>query len=74
MLCCKENTFGDGGAGPISISREGHGRTYGFTLSVLLHIAFCICVIGCLTWLGTILQVGSEMGLHTWLGFAIHLV
>ena len=48
MLCCKENTFGDGGGLPHSISgmevgevMEGKGTTYGFTLSVLLHIAFC---------------------------------
>ena len=41
------------GACPISISgmevgevMEGQGTTYGFTLSVLLHIALCICVIG----------------------------
>ena len=52
----------------------GQGTTYGFALSVLLHIALCICVIGCLTWLGTILQVGSEIRLHTWFGLAIHLV
>ena len=69
------------GACPISILgmqvgevMEGQGMPYGFTLSVLLHNALCICVIGCLTWLGTILQVGSEMGLQTWFGFAIHLV
>ena len=49
MLCCKENTLGDGGGGlPHSISgmevgevMEGKGTTYGFTLSILLHIAFC---------------------------------
>ena len=49
MLCCKENTLGDGDGGlPHSISgmevgevMEGKGTTYGFTLSVLLHIAFC---------------------------------
>ena len=39
---------------------EGEGTTYGFTLSVLFHIALCICVIGCLTWLGTILQMGFK--------------
>ena len=53
---------------------EGRGTTYGFTLSVLFQIALCICVIGCLTWLGTILQMGYEMGFQTWLGFAIHQV
>ena len=37
---------------------EGQGTTNGFTHNVLLHIALCICVIGCLTWLVTILQVG----------------
>ena len=31
---------------------EGHGAIYSFTLSVLLHIALCICVKKCLTWLG----------------------
>ena len=69
------------GACPISISgmeggevMEGQETPYGFTLSVLLHIALCICVIGCVTWLGTILQMGCEMGLQTWFGFAIHLV
>ena len=49
MLCCNVNTLGDGGEGlPLSISgievgqvMEGKGTTYGFTLSVLLHIAFC---------------------------------
>ena len=52
------------GACPISISgmevgevMEGQGTTYGCTLNVLFHIALCICVIGCLTWLGTILQM-----------------
>ena len=49
---------------------EGQGMTYGFTLRVLLHIALCICVIGCLTGPGTILQ----MGIQTWFGFAIHPV
>ena len=53
---------------------EGEGPTYGFTLSVLFHIALCICVIGYLTWLGTILQMGSEIGCQTWFGFAIHPV
>ena len=53
---------------------EGRGTTYGFTLSVLFHIALCICAIGCLTWLGTILQMGYEMGFYTWFGFAIHPV
>ena len=68
------------GACPISISGmevgevvEGGGTTYGFTINVLLHIALCMCVIGCQTRLGTILQVGSEMGLQAWFGFAIHL-
>ena len=82
MLCCKENTLGDrGGACPISISgvevgevMGGQGTTYGFTLSVLLHIALCICVRGCLTWLGTILQMGLEMGFQTWFGFVVHPV
>ena len=40
---------------------EGQETTYSFTLSVLLHTALCLCVTGCLTWLETILQVGSEM-------------
>ena len=53
---------------------EGKGTTYGFTFSVLLHIAFLLCVVGCVTWLGTILQMGSEMGFQTWFGFAIHPV
>ena len=53
---------------------EGQGTTYGFTLRVLFHIAFCICIVGCLTRLGTILQMGSEMGFQTWFGFAIHPV
>ena len=69
------------GACPISMSgmevgevMEDQGTIYGFTLSVLLHIALCMCHIGCVTWLGTILQVGSEMGFQTWFGFASHLV
>ena len=53
---------------------EGQRRTYGFTLSVLLHIALCKCCIGCLSCVATIVQVGSEMGLQTWIWFAIHLV
>ena len=53
---------------------EGEGTTYGFTLSVLFQIALCICVLGCLTWQGTILQMGSEIGFQTWFGFAIHPV
>ena len=66
-----ENTLRDWGGGgcPISISgmevgevMEGHGMTYDSTLSVLSHIALHICVLGCLTWLGTILQMGSEVG------------
>ena len=52
---------------------EGEGTIYGFTLS-LFHSAVCICVIRCLTWLGTILQMGSEIGFQIWFGFAIHLV
>ena len=56
-----------GGGCPISISgmevevMEGDGTTYDFTPSILFHIALCICVVGCLTWLGTILQMGSEV-------------
>ena len=46
---------------------EGQGTTYGFTLSVLLHIALCICVVGCLTWLGNVRE-------QTCFGSAIHLV
>ena len=53
---------------------EGEETTYGFTLSVLFHIALCTCIIGCLTWLGTILQMGSEMGFQTLFGLAIHPV
>ena len=74
-ICCavRRTPLGMGvGACPISILgmevgevMEGQGTTYGFTLSVLLHIGLCICVSGCLTWLGTDLQVGSEMGLQT---------
>ena len=49
MLCCKENALGDGGGGlPHSISgievgevMKDKGTIYGFTLSVLPHIAFC---------------------------------
>ena len=37
---------------------EGERTTYGFTLSVLFQIALCICFVKCLTWLGTILQMG----------------
>ena len=82
MLCCKENTLGDGDGGlPHSVSgmeveevTEGKGTTYGFTLSVWLHIGFLLCVVGCVTWLGTILQMGSQMGFKTWFGFAIHLL
>ena len=51
---------------------EGQGTIYGFTRSVLFHIALCICAIGCLSWLGTILQMGFEMRFQTWFGFAIH--
>ena len=53
---------------------EGQGTTYGFPLRASFHIALCICVMGCLTWLGTILQMGPEMGFQIWLGFAIHRV
>ena len=49
---------------------EGEGTT----LSVLFHIALCICVVGCLTWLGPILQMGSEIRFLTWFGLAIHPV
>ena len=38
----------------VGEAMEGEGTTYGVTLSVLFHIALCICVVGCLTWLGTI--------------------
>ena len=69
------------GACPISISgmevgevMQGQGTTYGFTLSVLLHIALCICVIGCLTWLGTIVQVGSKMGLEMGHGLGLPFI
>ena len=51
---------------------EGEGTTYGFALSVLFPIALCTCVIGCLTWQGTILQMGSEIGIQAWFGLAIH--
>ena len=51
---------------------ESEGTTYGFTLSVSFQIALCICVIGCLTWQGTILQMGSEIRFQTWFGLAIH--
>ena len=53
---------------------EGEKTTYGFTLSFLFHIALCICVRGCLTWLGTVLQMGSEIGFQTWFWLAIHPV
>ena len=36
---------------------EGQGTTYGFPFSVLLYIHLCICVIGHLPWLGTLLQI-----------------
>ena len=80
MLSYKENTLGDGaGACPIAMSSmevgevmEGQGTTYDFTLNLLLHIGLCICVRRCVTWLGTILQMGCEMGFQTWVGFAIH--
>ena len=54
--------------------REGEGTTYCFAVGVLFNTALCVCVIGCLTWLRTILQMGSEIGFQTWCGFAIHLV
>ena len=53
---------------------EGQRTTYGFTLGVLFLIALCICVAKCLTWLGTILEMGSKIGFRTWFGFAIHPV
>ena len=53
---------------------EGEGMTYGFKLGVLFHIALCICVVRCLTWLGTILQMGSQIRFQTWFGLAIHPV
>ena len=48
---------------------EGH-----CTLSVLFHIALSIGVVGRLTWLGTILQIGSVMGFEIWFGYAVHPV
>ena len=35
---------------------------------------FLLFVIGCVTWMGTSSQMGSEMGFQTWFGFAIHRV
>ena len=46
---------------------EGQATTYGFTLSVSLHIALCIHIIGCVTWLLNVYE-------QTWPGLAIHLV
>ena len=39
---------------------EGEGTTYGFALSVFFHIALFVCAIGCLTWLWSVLQLGSD--------------
>ena len=47
---------------------EGEGTTYGFTVSVLFQIALCICVIRCLTWQGTILQMGLRSDFREGLG------
>ena len=46
---------------------KGKGATYGFTLKISLH-CFSLCVIGCVTWPTTILQLGSEMRFQTWFG------
>ena len=53
---------------------EGHRTTGHSTLSVLFRIALCMCVVACLTQLGTILQMGSGMGCEAWCGFAVHPV
>ena len=45
-----------------------------FYTQCLFRIALCICVIGCLTWLGPILQMASEIRFLTCFGLTIHPV